>query len=96
MTTSDQGPPGRQKTARAGRNASRWPTAADQEGDLLQRDAAVGQQRDEAVPWFARGPVGGVHPGRVPDGGAEVATHVGGAEQGAVTGGEDQVSAAPA
>ena len=37
---------------------------ADEPGDLLDRDAAVEQERDERVPQLPRSPRGGINPGR--------------------------------
>lgn len=68
---------------------------ADEAGDLLQREAAVGVQRDEAVLPLPRGPFDGGESGLGGDS-SEHAPHVGRVELGAGPGGEDEVMVVPA
>src|SRR5262249_58566296 len=66
------------------------PAVANEPGDLLDRNASIGHQRDEAVPQFPRSPRPGVEPGRL-DHLAELAADVRCIPWRAYSGGEPKI-----
>jgi hypothetical protein len=67
----------------------------DEARDLLDGDAAVGQERHERVPQLSRRPLAGVDPTRLGNGCTEVAADIRRVQRGAVAGGEDESEVDP-